>query len=69
MNYKEPDQNQIDLMKKYSDICAQAIEMIMKCEQNIMLGHASSRMQESMMWFHSYVINGGRIDKESEKGN
>jgi hypothetical protein len=65
MNYKEPTQEQIKLMQEYSDICGAAIELIMKCEQNVMLQHASARMQESMSWFHTYVINGGKLSNES----
>lgn len=65
MNYKEPTEDQLKLMQEFSDICSKAIELIMKCEQNIMLGHASARMQESMSWFHSYVINGGKLAQEN----
>lgn len=62
MDYKEPTQEQLKLMKDYSEICSQAMEMILKCEPHLMLQHASARMQESMSWFHSYVINGGKLD-------
>ena len=65
MNYKDPTPEQLKLMQDYSDICSQAIDMIMKCEQNIMLQHASARMQESMSWFHSYVINGGKLESKN----
>lgn len=65
MNYTQPDEAQLKLMQDYSNICSQAMELMMKCEQNIMLQHASARMQESMNWFHSYVINGGKVSNES----
>ena len=64
MNYKEPDAEQIKLMQEYSDVCSKAIELIMNCENHLMLQHASARMQESMSWFHSYVINGGKVSKQ-----
>jgi hypothetical protein len=64
MNYKEPSKEQLELMQEFSDICSKGIELVMKCEQNIMLQHASARMQESMSWFHTYVINGGKLTKE-----
>lgn len=63
MNYKEPSKEQIELMQDFSDICSEAIDLILKCEENITLQHASARMQESMSWFHSYVINGGKLKK------
>lgn len=63
MEYKEPTPEQVALMKEYSNICSQAIEMVMKCEQNIMLQHVSARLQESMQWFHTYVANGGKLEK------
>lgn len=65
MDYREPDQAQLKLMQDYSDLCSNAIDLIMKCEGNIALQHASARMQESMAWFHSYVINGGRLSVEN----
>jgi len=40
MNYKEPTEEQLKLMQDYSDICSEAIELIMKCDENIMLQHA-----------------------------
>lgn len=69
MNYKEPTKEQLKLMQEYSDICGKAIDIIMKCEQHIALQHASARIQESMNWFHTYVINGGKLEKESGKIN
>jgi hypothetical protein len=65
MNYKEPDAEQLKLMQDFSDICSSAMDLIMRCDQNIMLQHASARMQESMSWFHSYVINGGKTSKDT----
>jgi hypothetical protein len=65
MKYSEPTQEQLKLMQDYSNVCSEAIEILMKCEQNIMLQHASARMQESMAWFHSYVINGGKLSQEN----
>jgi hypothetical protein len=65
MDYQEPTQEQLKLMQDYSNICSSAIEILMKCEQHLMLQHASARMQESMSWFHSYVINGGKLIKDS----
>ncbi len=65
MNYKEPTKEQIKLMQDYSDICSQAIDIIAKCENHITLQHASARLQESMSWFHSYVINGGKLVSEN----
>ena len=67
MNYREPTEEEIELMKSYSNVCSQALEIIMKCEENIMLSHASARLQESMSWFHTYVINGGK--SSSSKAN
>lgn len=64
IDYREPSTEQLKLMQDFSDICSQGIELIMKCEQNITLQHASARMQESMQWFHTYVINGGKINKQ-----
>ena len=64
MNYKEPTEEQLNLMQDYAELCSSAMELIMKCEPDIMLQHASARMQESMSWFHSYVINGGKLAKE-----
>jgi hypothetical protein len=64
MNYTQPNDEQLKLMQDYSNICSQAMELMMKCEQNIMLQHASARMQESMNWFHSYVINGGKMSSD-----
>lgn len=63
VKYQEPSKEQIELMQQYSDICGEAIDLIMKCEDHITLQHASARMQESMSWFHSYVINGGKLKK------
>lgn len=65
MNYKEPSEDQLKLMQNYSDICSSAIDIISKCEPNLMLQHASARIQESMGWFHSYVINGGKVSSEN----
>lgn len=65
MDYREPSKEQLKLMQDYSDICSKAMEIIMNCEQHITLQHASARMQESMNWFHSYVINGGTLVKEA----
>ena len=65
MNYKEPNKEQLELMQEYSEICSRAIDIIVKCEDSIMLQHASARIQESMGWFHSYVINGGKLSKEN----
>ena len=65
MKYTDPTPDQLKLMQDYSDICSKGIELIMNCEQNIMLQHASARMQESMNWFHTYVINGGKIAKDN----
>ena len=63
MNYKEPTKEQLELMQEYSNICSQAIELILKCESNPILRDASVRIQESMGHFHNYVINGGKLDK------
>lgn len=65
MNYKEPSQEQLKLMQEYSDICSEAMDIITKCEPHIMLQHASARLQESMGWLHSYVINGGKLIQEN----
>lgn len=65
MDYKEPTKEQLTLMQDYSAICSQAMEIIMKCDNHITLQHASARMQESMNWFHSYVINGGKLSSEN----
>ncbi len=65
MNYKEPTKEQLELMQNFSDVCSQAMDIIMKCEQNIMTQHASARIQEGMSWFHSYVINGGKLSSEN----
>jgi len=65
MNYKEPDAEQLKLMQDFSDICSKGMEIILQCEPHITLQHASARMQESMSWFHSYVINGGKLNKET----
>jgi hypothetical protein len=69
MNYKEPTQEQLKLMQDFSDICAKGMELLMVCEHNVMLQHASARMQESMSWFHSYVINGGKLSVENPTVN
>lgn len=66
MNYKEPTQEQLKLMQDYSELCGKAMDIILKCENNPMLQHASTRIQESMMWFHSYVINGGKLSNDSK---
>jgi hypothetical protein len=66
MNYKEPTDEQLKLMQDYSDLCGKAMDIILKCENNPMLQNSSSRMQEAMMWFHSYVINGGKLDVENK---
>lgn len=61
ITYKDPTQEQLKLMQDYADICSQAIDIILKCEPNDALKNASARIQESMGWFHSYVINGGAL--------
>jgi len=65
MNYKDPTPEELKLMQEFSEVCSRGMDLIMKCEQNIMLQHASARLQESMGWFHSYVINGGKLSNES----
>ena len=65
MNYKEPTPEQLKLMQEFSDICSSAMDIIMKCEQQIMLQHAAARIQEGMGWFHGYVINGGKLSAEN----
>lgn len=69
MNYKEPDEAQLKLMQDFSDVIAKAMDIILQCEQHITLQHASARTQEAMQWFHTYVINGGKLSKELAKVN
>lgn len=65
MDYKKPTEEQLKLMRDYANICTKAIDIIIKCENDIMLQHASARIHESMSWFNSYVINGGKVSKEN----
>lgn len=65
MNYKDPTPDQLKLMQDYSNICAQGLDLIMKCESHINLQHTAARMQESMHWFHTYIINGGKLASEN----
>ena len=62
--YKQPSQEELDLMRRFSEICGKGMEIILACDNNPALINASTRMQESMMWFHSYVVNGGKMSKE-----
>ncbi len=64
ITYKEPTPEQLKLMQDYADICSQAIAIILKCEMNDALNHSSTRIQEAMMWFHSYILNGGALKPE-----
>lgn len=64
ITYKEPSQSQLELMQEFADVCSQAIAIIAKCEMNEALRHSSARIQEGMMWFHSYILNGGSIKAE-----
>ena len=64
MQYKDPTPEQLKLMKEYADICSNAIGILLKCEPNIALQHASARMQESMGWFNNYIMNGGKLSDE-----
>jgi hypothetical protein len=66
ITYREPTQEQLDLMRKFSDICSHGIQLIMQCEANPALMNSSTRIQEAMMWFHSYIINGGKLITESK---
>lgn len=63
IEYKEPSKEQMDMMQEFSSVCRQGIDIIMKCEADNALMNASSRLQEAMMWFNSYIINGGKILK------
>jgi len=65
MNYKEPTQDQLELMQRFSNICSEAIDLILKCESNPILRDASVRIQEGMGHFHTYVINGGKLVTEN----
>jgi hypothetical protein len=65
MNYKEPTKEQLELMQNYSNICSEAIDLILKCETSPILRDASVRIQESMGHFHNYVINGGKLSQEN----
>lgn len=61
MNYKKPTDEQLQIMQDYAEICSNALQLILKCESNLAIQNATSRVQESMMWFHSFIINGGRL--------
>jgi len=61
IKYREPTEEQLKLMREFSDICGKAMELILKCESNPALQNASTRIQEGMMWFHAYIINDGKI--------
>jgi hypothetical protein len=64
IKYKEPTEEQKELMQEFSAVCSKGIHIIMKCEADNALMNASSRLQEAMMWFNSYIINGGKILKD-----
>lgn len=65
MKHKEPTKEQLKLMEDYTNVCSKVMDIIIKCENKQELLHASVRLQESMSWFHIYVINGGKLAQEN----
>lgn len=69
IGYTEPSKEQLDLMRKFAKVCREAIDIILKCETTAELqqplNNASARIQEGMMWFNSYIANGGKFTKDN----
>lgn len=61
VEFREPTAEQKSIMQSFANICSQAINIILACEGSVELQHASARIQESMHWFQSYIVNGGRL--------
>ncbi len=61
IDYKQPSDEQLKIMQEYANICSEAMAIILKCKSNLAIQNATSRIQESMMWFHSFIVNGGEL--------
>ena len=61
---KQPTPEQMQEMQEYAEICAKAMEFLSKYEMNVASQQASIKIQESMFWAHSFLLNGGAIRVE-----
>jgi len=64
VEYKDPSKEQLKIMREFSNICSQAVELTLKCRPDKTLDITSMKIQEAMHWFHSYIINGGGLEKD-----
>lgn len=65
MNYKGPSKDELQAMQEFAETSSKLLEIILKYESNLALQCATVKINEAMMWFHSYVINGGKLSNES----
>ena len=61
---RQPTPEQLIAMREFADLCANALEFIGKYEMNLASQSASIKINEAMMWMHSFLLNGGSLLKE-----
>lgn len=63
IEYKNPTPEQLTAMREYADLCTNALAMINRYQANNMAAQSAIiRLQESMQWFHSFVLNGAVLN-------
>lgn len=64
INYKEPSEQQLEAMQEFANICSTLLTILLKWEHNLALQNCTTKVNEAMMWFHAYILNGGALKAE-----